>query len=330
VFLSPTGDTVFYRRRASGWDTLYAFKPDDARTEQHQEIAASQAQLRAWPGPGGLLAVCEHWPRAAEGLRFKLFDTARVSRLLNKPGQDANLLLTDVPEVADFRPEPDALPMPLFERLGGAKLVVPGVGFVSASRQAPALYVLDGAGAGKYLVPLPFLADTALPSGLYTQPDGRRHWLTVGDSNHLFVLDADSHEMAGDVVWPVEEKALARVAFHPLRPEAWISAHSSVFVYALDTLELLSEIAIERELRWHKGERVIGLIGGCAFSRDGARALVARPMSGDLLEIDAARRKVKGSLPVAIDALDLLYAPIANRLYMQSLRNGNISWLPYH
>ncbi|MDC1142250.1 hypothetical protein OAU50_04100, partial [Planctomycetota bacterium] len=146
---------------------------------------------------------------------------------------------------------------------------------------------------------------------------------------HMFVLDANTHDFIGDVIWPVEQQAMARVAFHPRRPEAWVSAYSSIFIYDTGTLELLHEMPIETELRWHRGERVLGLIGGVCFSADGDRALIARPMSGDIAEYDARSHTLKQMIPMAIDPLELVAAPAVGRIYVQGLRNGNVSWLPY-
>ena len=114
-----------------------------------------------------------------------------------------------------------------------------------------------------------------------------------------------------------------------MRDEAWISALSSIFVYRRSTLQLLGEVPVEEELRWHRGERVLGFIGTVAFSQDGGKALVARPLSGDVLEVDVVTRKRVGRFPVVIDPLELCSAPGVGRVYVQSLRNGNVSWFPY-
>ncbi|MCC7509827.1 MAG: hypothetical protein IT464_10665 [Planctomycetes bacterium] len=329
MFLSPTGDTLFYRRRVDGLDVLYAFQPDTARVEFHAQLAASPTQLRAWPTNSGQLVVCSSWPRNPGGLRLKLYDMARISDLLGRHAGKLNEKLTDVPEISNFTTERAALPVPVFEAVRGEQVVVPGLCPIDGDLQAPALYELDGRNASSRVVPLKFLQQTALPGALYDEPGGARRWLTVGDSNHLFVLDAASHVLVGDIVWPVEQQALARVAFHPTRDEAWVSGLSSVFVYHRETLELLGEITIEDELRWHRGERMVGFIGSVVFSQDGASALVARPLSGDILEFDVNSRRRIGRVPVAVDPLELLFAPAVGRVYMQSLRNGNVSWFPY-
>lgn len=329
MFLSPTGDTLFYRRRVDGLDTLYAFQPDAARVEFHAQLAASQTQLRAWPTLSGQLVVSSHWPRNPGGLRLRFYDMQRIALLLSRHASRINEKLTDVPELGNFPAERAALPVPVFEAIRGECVVIPGLAPEDADgQQPPALYEIDGRGASWRVIRLPFLQPTALPGALYAEPGGERRWLTVGDSNHLFVLDG-RHQLEGDIVWPVEQSALARVAFHPTRDEAWVSALSSVFVYSRSGLKLLAEIAIEDELRWHRGERAVGFIGEVAFSHDGARALVARPLSGDLLEVDVASRRRVGRVPVAVDPLELLYAPAVGRAYMQSLRNGNVSWFPY-
>jgi hypothetical protein len=328
VFLSPSSDTLFYSRRADGLDALYAFQPD--APEQHVQLAASRTQLRAWPTPTGVLVVCAGWPRSPGGLRLQLYDMVRVAGLVARRASRVNERLTDVPQVGGFTRERNVLPVEIFDAIGGAQVVVPGLAPIGqGDKQAPALYVLDGPSGSFHYVILDFLPQTALPGALYDEPGGRRRWLTVGDSSHLFVLDARTHELVGDLVWQVEQKAMARAAFHPTRDEAWVSAHSSIFVYDRTTLELTAEIPIEEELRWHRGERSVGFIGGVVFSHDGRQALVARPLSGDILEIDVDKRQQTGRIAVAIDPLDLLLEPTSGRLYMQSLRNGNVSWLPY-
>jgi len=328
MFLGPTGDTLFYKRRVDGLDTLYVFQPDTGRVEVHAHIASSTGQLRAWPTESGQVVVCNTWPRAQGGLKLRFFDARRVSDLLSRQSSRLNELLTDVPELSEFAVERKALPVALFESVQGDQIVVPGMA-PKGDAQAPALYEVDGATATYRVIPLRFLEDTTLPGSLSEEPGGARRWLTVGDSNHLFVLDARTHELVGDVIWPAEQQALARVAFHPVRPEAWISALSTVFVYDRNTLRQIAEIPIEEDLRWHRGERVLGFIGAVSFSQDGSRALVARPLSGDLLEIDVVSRKPTGRIPVVIDPLELCAAPAVGRTYMQSLRNGNVSWFPY-
>jgi hypothetical protein len=331
VFLGPGGETLFYKRRVEGLDALFAFQPDTGKIEVHAQIASSSEQLRAWPTRSGQIVVCSGWPRSQNGLRFRFYDGARISALLERQASRLNELLTDVPVLGDFKLERSALPVEVFEAVKGERVVLPGFSPHAGEpgTQLPVLYEIDGTSASYRLVPLPFLKPTTLPGALVEEPGGDRRWLTVGDSNHLFVLDGRSHELAGDVIWPIEQQALARVSFHPVRPEAWISALSSVFVYDRERLTLIGEIHIEEELRWHRGERVLGFVGAVAFSQDGSRALVARPLSGDLLEIDVVTRKRVGRIPVVIDPLELCTAPGVGRVYMQSLRNGNVSWFPY-
>jgi hypothetical protein len=324
MFLGPGGDTLFYKRRVDGLDTLYVFQPDTGRVEVHANLASSTEQLRAWPTHSGQVIACAGWPRSPGGLRLRVFDAAQISELLTRQAARLNELLTDVPVLADFTLERKALPMDVFGRVKGEVIALPGM----LPDGGPGIYEIDGATASYRCVPLKFLKPTTLPGALVEEPGGARRWLTVGDSAHLFVLDA-RHELVGDVIWPVEQQALARVAFHPVRPEAWISTLSSVFVYNRDSLQLVGEVAIEEELRWHRGERMLGFIGGVAFSQDGARALVARPLSGDLLEIDVVSRKRLSRIPFVVDPLELCPAPGVGRVYLQSLRNGNISWFPY-
>ncbi|MCA8917730.1 MAG: hypothetical protein KDB32_01495 [Planctomycetes bacterium] len=331
MFLGPAGDTLFYKRRVDGLDALYVFQPDTGRIEVHAQIASSKEQLRAWPTLGGYVIVCTGWPRTPVGLRFRFFDSRRISELLDRQASNLNSLLTDVPVLGDFKLERSALPVDLFEAVKGERVVLPGF-FPSPSEpdaQVPALYEIDGTTASYRVVPLRFLKQSTLPGALVDEPGGARRWLTVGDSNHLFVLDGQSHELVGDVIWPAEQQALARVTHHPVRNETWISALSSVFVYDRSSLELIAEIPIEEELRWHRGARVLGFIGAVVFSQDGGRALVARPLSGDLLEVDVVSRKRIGRVPCVIDPLELCTAPGVGRVFMQSLRNGNISWFPY-
>ena len=329
MFLGPTGDTLFYKRRVDGLDALFVFQPDTGKIEVHAQIASSKEQLRAWPLPSGHIVVCNGWPRSDGGLRFRFYDGKQVSELLDKQASNLNTLLTDVPSLGDFKPERTALPVDIFEAVQGAQVVLPGIAEDTAGKQKPSLYEIDGKNAAYRTVPLTFLKDSALPGSLINEPDGKRRWLTVGDSHHLFVLDGETHELVGDVIWPAEQQALARVSFHPVRDEAWISTLSSVFVYSRSKLQQLGEIPIEEELRWHRGERVLGFIGSVVFSQDGSRALVARPLSGDVLEIDVVTRKRVGRIPVVIDPLELCTAPGVGRVYMQSLRNGNVSWYPY-
>lgn len=324
MFLGPTGDTLFYKRRVGGLDVLFVFQPDAAGREVHARLSSAPGQIRAWPTQSGQVVVCEDWPRSKGGLRFRFYDARRIAALMERRPDRLNDALTDVPLLGDFTTEPKALPVALFERLRGERVALPGL----ASR-GPAIYEIDGENASYRLAPLDFLESSALPGGLYDQPGGTRRWLTVGDSNHLFVLDAATHELEGDVIWPAEQRALARVAFHPTRAEAWVSAAESVFVYDRESLAPLAEIQAETELRWHQGERVTGFAGGVLFSRDGQSALIARPLSGDLLEVDVASRKRKGNIPLTIDPLEICPAPGVGRVYMQGLRNGTVSWMPW-
>lgn len=328
MFLSPTGDTLFYKRRVDGLDTLFVFQPDTSRVEVHAQLASSPDHLRAWPTNTGQLVVSTGWPRGQNGLRFRFFDTARVAAALQRSAPRVNEVLTDLPMIDEFTIDRRQLPETVFNCVRGDHVVLPGL-FPFSETQTPALYEIDGRTATSRVVPLPFLPPTALPGTLYDEPGNERRWLTVGDSYHLFVLDAKSHALAGDIIWPAEQQALARVAFHPTRDEAWISALSSIFVYSRSSLTLLAEIQVEEELRWHRGERVSGFIGGVIFSQDGSKALVARPLSGDLLEFDVDSRRRVSRVPVVVDPLELLAAPALGRIYLQSLRNGNISWLPY-
>lgn len=325
MFLGPTGDTLFYKRRVEGLDALFAFQPDSAKIEVHAQLASSRDQIRAWATTSGQVVVCDDWPRSIGGLRFKFYDARNVARLLEKKSDK----LTDVPTLGGFKTEQQALPVEIFEGVRGEQLVYPGLAPIHDGRQTPALYEVDGVNASYRCVPLGFLAPDALPGRLFDEPGGKRRWLTVGDSNHLFVIDAKTHELVDDVIWPTEHAALARVAFHPTRPQAWISALGSVFVYDRETLTQVAEVPIESDLRWHRGERVRGFIGGVVFSQDGERALVARPLSGDLLEVSISDFGTLSNLPLVIDPLELCAAPGFGRVYAQSLRNGAVSWLPY-
>lgn len=329
MFLDPFGDTLFYRRRVDGLDTLFVFQPDRGGVEIHAQLASGHEQLRAWPTAGGNLLVASPWPRAQGGLSFRIFSMRRVRELLRGKVEHLNEKLTDLPLVREFSTEERPLPVDAYERIKGEVVVVPGLFPREAGPDVPALYVLDGRTAVSRVHLLSGLDPHALPSALCTEPGGERRWLTVGDSNHLFVLEGPRFEIAGDVIWPVEQQALARVAFHPRKPEAWVSALSSVFVVDRETLKLTGELPIEDELRWHRGERVQGMVGGVVFNVDGTRALVARPLSGDVLEIDTASRRRIGRIPLAVDPLELLAVPAGNRVYVQGLRNGSLSWFPW-
>ena len=277
------------------------------------------------------MLVCTDWPRADSGLSFRLIDLERVRALMEQDPNRLNELLTDVPRIAGFGLERKPLSVPVFEALEGERIALPGMSPLTGGGgvQGPALYEFDAEGATTRAVPLPFLHPTALPSAVHHQPGGERLWLTVGDSYHLFVLNARTFELEGDLIWPVEQQALARVAFHPSRGEAWVSALTSIFIYETSTLKLLAEVVIEDELRWHRGERGRGFLGGVCFSQSGDRALVARPLSGDLLELDVETRQRLGHMPTVLDPLEVLAAPAKGRVYIQSLRNGSVSWLRY-
>ena len=328
MFLNPAGDTVFYRRRIDGLDTLFAFQPDTAGTEVHVRIASSKGQLRAWPTRHGQIIVCNDWPQTSAGLAFHIYDADRVGSALEGRG-DVNSKLTDIIRLGGFRAERISLPVAVFERLHGEMISLPGMSNLFGDAQVPAVYEIDGARATSRVVKLEFLGRDDLPGHIYSQPGDERNWLSVGDSNHMFVLDANTHDFIGDVIWPVEQQAMARVSFHPRLSEAWVSAYSSVFVYNTSTLELITEIPVETELRWHRGERMLGLIGDVRFSSDGERVLIARPMSGDLAEFDSRSYKLLQTIPLAVDALEIVAAPAVGRVYAQSLRNGNVSWFPY-
>ncbi|MHC4840603.1 MAG: YncE family protein [Planctomycetota bacterium] len=328
MFLNPAGDTVFYKRRIDGLDTLFAFQPDAAGAEVHVRLASSPGQLRAWPTQHGQIIVCNDWPQTSAGLTFHIYDAARVSAALDGRG-DVNTKLTDITRLHDFKAERLSLPVEVFERIQGEVICIPGMSNLFGDGQVPAVYEIDGQKATYRVCRLEFLGRTDLPGHINAQPGDDRHWLSVGDSNHMFVIDAKTHDFIGDVIWPVEQQAMARVNFHPRKPEAWVSAYSSLFVFDTNTLDQLHEIPIETELRWHRGERTLGLIGGVCFSADGERALVARPMSGDIAEFDTSSLKLVKTIPTAIDPLELVAAPAVGRIYIQGLRNGNVSWLPY-
>lgn len=326
--LDTSGDTLFFKRRVDGLDTLFVMQPDGRSAESPLALSATPGQLRFWAGPGGALAVAAPWPRADGGLKFSVYATERVRALVSRGTGDINALLTDVPQISEFTPEPRPLPEPVFARLHGDVLAVPGMSPHAGAQgdQGPAVYVMDGRNATSFLVPLAFLDRHALPNTLVDQPGSNRRWLTVGDSNHLFVLEGPEMALAGDVVWPAEQQGLARVAFHPTAPEAWVTAVSSVFVVDRRSLRIMAEIAVEDELRWHRGQRAVAAAGSVVFSADGARAWVARPYSGDVVELDTRTRKRVARVPMAVDAHELVAG--RDRIFAQGLRNGAISWFP--
>lgn len=328
MFLDPTGDTLFFKRRVDGLDSLLVMQPDGTSAENPLVLASTSEQLWAWSTGSGALAVAAPWPRADGGLRFRVYNMERVRGLLTRGTGDVNALLTDVPLVGEFSIESQPLPEPIFARLRGEVLVIPGMSPAAGTEadHGPAAYVLDGRTATCRVQPLGFLDRHALPTSICTEPDTQRRWLTVGDSHHLFVLEGPELALAGDLVWPAEQRGLARVAFHPAAPEAWVTAVSSVFVVDRRSLRIVAEIAIEEELRWHRGERQAGACGSVVFSRDGARAWVARPYSGDVLEIDTRTRKRLGRVPMAVDAHEMLAG--RGRIFVQGLRNGAVSWFP--
>jgi hypothetical protein len=264
-----------------------------------------------------------------QSLSFRFMPQDKLRTLIMRSPTKVNELLTGVEKLGDFSVEPHPLPPAIFELLRGEALHVVGFLPVESGAMAPCVYVIDGRQATYWAALLPFLEMTTIPSALETEPGGKRHWLTVGESNHLFVLN-ERFELAGDVLWPAEEQGLARVAFLLSRNEAWVSAQSSLFVYDVATMKLLSEISAEPELRWHKGERVRGFVGATRFNAKGSRAYVARPLSGDVLELDTATRRQIGTFPMTVDPLELACAHGKGRVYAQGLRSGAISWFASH
>ncbi len=325
MLINPRGDTLFFKRRMDGQDTLLVMQPEGRSSDAPMSLAATPEHLRAWATPTGALAVAAPWPRDGQGLRFRMFRMDRVAGLLGRQTGDINAALTDVPLLDGFKTESSAMPEAVFTVLGGASMHIPGLFPVHGSTDhAPAIYELDGRAATFRVIPLACLDRHALPSAAQLEPGTGRFWLTVGDSHHLYVLDGPEFALAGDVVWPAEHQGLARLAFHPALPEAWIAVSSTLLVVNRNSLRVVDEIALEDELRWQRGQRVECSLGGVVFSGDGSTAWVARPYSGDVLEIDTRTRKRRGRVPVAIDALDLLVAP--GRIYMQGLRNGSVGW----
>lgn len=323
MFLDPTGDTLFFKRRADGLDTLFVMQPDGRTTDRPLALYGTHEQLRAWATPGGALAVASPWPGAQGGLRFRFYAMERVRGLVSRGTGDVNAMLTGVPTLGDFSPEPQPLPEPVFARMRGDVLVVPGQW---GEARRPALYVMDGRNAVARVAPLDFLDAHSLPSAVVDEPGTARRWLTVADSHHLFVLEGPQFQLAGDLVWPAEQRGLARVAFHPAANEAWVSAGQAVLVVDRASLRTLAEIAIEPAPRWHRGERISVSAGAVVFSGDGRTAWVARPYSGDVLEIDTRSRKVRNSIALAVDPLELAAGP--GRMYAQGLRNGTVTWWP--
>ncbi|MBE7491995.1 MAG: hypothetical protein HS108_09620 [Planctomycetes bacterium] len=321
MFLDPSGDTLFFHRRADGLDTLFVMQPDGRSADRPLALYGSREPLRAWAAPGGALCVASPWPSAPGGLKLRVYDMARVRALLARATGDINAGLTDVPEVGDFSPEPRPLPEPVFARLRGDTLAVPG-----QWQGRPALYVLDGRAAASRVVPLEFLDAHSLPAAVVDEPGTARRWLTVADSHHLFVLEGPEFALAGDLVWAPEQRGLARVAFHPAAPEAWVSAGSSVLVVDRAGLRVLAEIPVEPAARWHRGRRIAVTAGAVVFSPDGRTAWVARPYSGDVLELDARARRVRQAVALSVDPLELVTGP--GRVYAQGLRNGSVTWWP--
>lgn len=327
MFLDATGETVFYMRRVEGRDTLFMFRPELHGGDHHAILSVSHDSMRAWPGGGRCVILCDKWPEDKPGLKFKFFDMARIAHLLERQALRIHELLTDVQMLAGIGAEHRPLPTQVFELLQGEVVVVPGKAAFDDGVARPALFRFDGKDATVRAVPLMFLRPTDLPSAAYPEPGGKRLWLAMGDSCHLFVLDASSFELVGDIVWPVDEQSLARVAFHPSRPQTWVSTLTGVRVYDRDSLKLLLEVPCASELRWHRGDRVKGFVGAPAFASD-TRVLLARPLHGDVLEVNADDYRVTRSLPMLIDPLELAVAPALNLVYVQGLRTGQVSWMP--
>lgn len=328
MFLDAAGNTLYYIRRVDGLETLFAWQPDHPRGEFHAALASSPGRLMAWPF-GRCVLVCDGWPRLPDGnLSFSVLDSQRIAALLEKQPRQFHELLTDVPRLTTVTREHAALAPALFDGLRGSVCRVPGFAQMESDLPpVPAMYVIDGQAATAHVQALSFLPPTTIPASLYAQPDGRRFWLTVSDSSHLFVLN-ENMELVGDVFWPSEQKGLARVAFCASRHEAWVSDQGSVFIYDTVTLKLAGEIVVDDTLRWHRGERVRGFLGGVTFNRAQTRVLLARPLQGDVLEIDAAQRRVLAQHPMTVDPLELAGAPSQGRIYVQGLSSGAISWFP--
>lgn len=326
MILSPAGDTIFFKRRHDGLDSLYAMQPDGPSADEPVLVTASPHALRFWLG-GDALLVAAPWPRATGGLSLRAFDAARIADALRRR-VDLNAQLTDVAMAQDFTLAPAPIPEAVFALLQGQSLAIPGMSPLAgtAQDQAPAAYMLDARSASMRVLPLPFMERHGLPSELLAEPGTDRRWLTIGDAHHLFVLRGPECALAGDVLWPAEQRGLARVAFHPARPEAWVTAVSSVFVVDRERLQVIGEIAVEPELRWQRGERMAAAAGSVIFAPGGDTAWIARPYSGDVLEIDTRTYQPRGKIPLALDALEMAMG--RGRVFAQGLRNGAVSWFP--
>jgi hypothetical protein len=326
MILGPSGETLFFKRRHDGLDSLYAMQPDGPSADEPVLVTASPHVLRFWLA-GNALVVAAPWPRAPGGLSLRAFDVARIADALRRR-VDLNARLTDVALAEDFTLAPAPIPEAVFALLQGESLAVPGMAphAGAAQDQAPAAYMLDARSASMRVLPLPFMDPHALPNELIAESGTDRRWLTIGDSHHLFVLRGPECALAGDVLWPAEQRGLARVAFHPTRPEAWVTAVSSVFIVDRLKQQVVGEIAVEPELRWQRGERMAAAAGSVVFAPDGQAAWIARPYSGDVLEIDARTVKPRRKIPLAVDALELAMGH--GRVFAQGLRNGAVSWFP--
>ena len=329
MILDPDGETLIYHRRVEGADNLLAIRTEDGPDAAPILVASGREPVRAFAARDGLMLVCCGWPRSPGGPSFRVMDLRRVTTLLRDDPARLNQRLTAVPVLAGFGIERRSLPVEVFELLRGTTVQVPGLMETGNGGWVPALYEVNGRDATFHVAPLSFLEPGALPTAAGLEPGGQRVWLTVGDSNHAFILNAESLELVDDRVWAVEETALARVSFHNSRREAWVSALTSLFIWPLDRPGPPTEIEVCPELRWQRGEMARGLVGACCFSTDGLRALVARPLSGDLVELDVETRSVLREIPVALDPLELLHCPRKGRVYFQGMRNGQIGWMPY-
>lgn len=331
MFIHSTGDMVVYRRRVEGQDSLFVFVPDASGPEVHARLASSSGLIRAWPTLGGKLLVSREWPSRDGGLKIEVMDLARVREVMERTPDRLNETLQRPPSVTNFQPERRGLEVEIFEAIKGEHIVLPGLSPFTgkAETQSPALYELDGDSATYRVVPMSYLSEEEIPNNVYDEPGGRRRWITCGDSNHALVVHARGLEPEGEIIWPVEEQSLARLAFHPFEPEVWVCALTTVFVFDRSTLKLKDEISIDGDLRWHRGERTRGSIGGLCFSQDAERALVARPFSGDLIELDTRTRKPLRTIPMALDPLEVAFSVASGRAFVQGMRNGQISWLSW-
>jgi hypothetical protein len=329
VFLDSGGETLYYIRRVDGHDSLFAHQPDHARGDYHALLQSTPGRLMAWRTQQCVVS-CDGWPRlAGRSLSFRFMPQSKLRDALRRQPRNVNEHLTGIQTLGEFSFEPMQMPPSIYELVAGEVLRVAGFAQAPGGAMVPALYVMDGRAAVYFAAPLPFLESSTIPSAAVTEPSGKRHWLTVGESNHLFVLN-EKYELAGDVLWPAEERGLARVAFLPGRNEAWVSAHSSVFVFDTTSHKLLGEFSAEPGLRWHRGERVRGFVGAVSFNTSATRAYLARPLSGDVLELDTTSRKQTGSFLMTIDPLELACAHGKGRVYVQGLRSGAISWFACH